>query len=127
MKYIVDTAKSPDEASEALQAAAGERKFGVLHVHDLQKTLESKGFDLPHACRVLDICSPPRSHDVLMRDIEMNLALPCRVSVYEKDGATRIGMILPTAILEILSDDPEIRAIAEKVERDLIAIVDEAK
>ena len=127
MKYIVDTAKTPDQAAEALEAAARGRKFGVLHVHDLQRTLEGKGFAFPHACRVLEICSPPYAHQVLTRNIEMNLALPCRVSVYEQGGVTKIGMMLPTAILEMLSDDEEIRAVAEKVERDLVAIVDEAK
>lgn len=55
----------------------------------------------------------------------MNMALPCRISVYEDEGHTIIGMVRPTAMLAWLSDDPEIAKIAEEVEKQMVRMIDE--
>jgi uncharacterized protein (DUF302 family) len=52
------------------------------------------------------------------------MALPCRVSVYQRNGQTCIGMLSPKAMLEQLSDSPELGKVADEVEqvlRDAIA------
>jgi uncharacterized protein (DUF302 family) len=43
MCYIVETAKSPEQAAADLSEAVTRHGFGVLHVHDLGTTLRSKG------------------------------------------------------------------------------------
>jgi uncharacterized protein (DUF302 family) len=57
----------------------------------------------------------------------MNIALPCRISVYEDGGATWIGMARPTALLASLSEAPGLREVAEEVERATIRMIDLAK
>ena len=57
----------------------------------------------------------------------LNVALPCRVSVYEEEGTTKIGMVKPTDLLGVLSDSQELKAIAEEVESKIIQMIDEAK
>jgi len=57
----------------------------------------------------------------------MNVALPCRVSVYEDGGQTRIGMVKPTAMLASLSDSLELRRVAEDVELAIARMIDSAK
>ncbi len=55
MLYIVETSKDVDTAARDLGEAVKRNKFGVLHVHDLQKTLKGKGVDFPNACKILEV------------------------------------------------------------------------
>jgi uncharacterized protein (DUF302 family) len=126
MLYVKESAKSVDEATRDLEAAIARHGFGVLHSYDFQKTLREKGFDLPQQCRVLEVCNPKQASEVLRRDIRINLALPCRISVYQEGGATRIGMLRPTALLGLLSQAEGLRAVADEVERAIVAMIDEA-
>jgi uncharacterized protein (DUF302 family) len=102
------------------------RKFGVLHVHNLKETLNSKGVPFEKECRVLEVCNPNQAAKVLEEDIDLNMALPCRVSVYESDGNTRIGMLSPKAMLEELSDSETLREVAAEVETILKEAIEEA-
>ena len=126
MKYIVETSKSVEQAVADLQAAVARHKFGVLHIHNLQETLKKKGVEFLNACQILEICHPHSAKDVLMVDMALNMALPCRVSVYSENGQTKIGMIRPTAMLRALSDSPKLEAIAKEIEVSLIAMIDES-
>ncbi len=127
MLYIVDSDKSPDAAAEALEAAVNHHGFGVLHVHHLSDNLRAKGFDFLNDCRIYEICNPAEAVGVLSGDMSLNMALPCRISVYQEDGKTKIGMIKPAALLSQLSSDPALAAIAAGVEEKTVAMIDEAK
>lgn len=126
MQYIVESRKSVDQACEDLQAAVKRHGFGVLHIYDLTRTLRDKGAPIDHECRVLEVCNPAQAQKVLNADMGMNMALPCRVSVYEQDGATRIGMISPRAMLGLLSNAPALDTVAAEVEGALRRMIDEA-
>jgi uncharacterized protein (DUF302 family) len=63
---------------------------------------------------------------VLANDLRLNMALPCRVSVYTEEGKTWIGMIRPTPMLGMLSSDPALAAIAREVEQTLVNVIAEA-
>lgn len=89
--------------------------------------MKKKGIDFPNACQVLEICNPQSARDVLTEDMDMNMALPCRVSVYSEHGKTKIGMIKPTALLKMLSDSPSMAKIAQDVEQAIVEMIDEAK
>lgn len=127
MKYIVDSGKGLEQAAADLEAAVKAHGFGVLNVLDLSGTLAGKGYELAGQCRILDVCNPAQAQKVLDEDISMNMALPCRVSVYEEDGGTRIGMIRPTALLAGLSDSPHLKRVAEDVEAKIIAMIEDAR
>lgn len=127
MRYVVTSRKTVEQAKSDLEVAVRGHGFGVLHEYDLRKTLAGKGVDLPHECRILDVCNPQQAARVLSTDIGMNVALPCRVSVYEEGGQTKIGMVKPTAMLAGLSDDSGLGRIAEEVERAIVQMIDEAK
>ncbi len=126
MKYIKETSKSVEQAVTDLQEAVVRHKFGVLHIHNLQETLKKKGVDFLNACQILDICNPQKAAAVLMVDMALNMVLPCRVSVYSEQGKTKIGMIRPTAMLNALSNSPELSKIAEDVEKEIVAMINEA-
>ena len=125
MKEIVTASGSVGDAVDRLTAALMARKFGVLHVHDLKKTLNGKGVPFEPECRVLEVCNPQQAAKVLTDDIDLNMALPCRISVYEKDGKTQIGMLSPKAMLRELSDSAALRSVADEVEATLTDAIEE--
>jgi uncharacterized protein (DUF302 family) len=96
-------------------------------VHDLQKTLKEKGVDFPNACKILEVCNPQRATQVLTASMTVNMALPCRISVYQEGGKTKIGMIRPTALLALFPKAADLKSVAEEVERETMRMIDEAK
>ncbi len=126
MKYIVETDKSVVQAVEDLQASVQKHKFGVLHIHNLQETLKKKGVYFDKECQILEICNPHRAKEVLSEDMDMNMVLPCRVSVYSGGGTTKIGMIRPAAMLKSLFDSSALASIADEVEEAIIQMINAA-
>ena len=126
MKTILTSDKSVDQAAQDFEEAVSRNGFGVLHVYNLKETLQNKGFPREEEIRVYEICNPARATEVLDVDIEMNMALPCRVSVYSADGRTHIGMINPSNMLSMLNDDPRLKKVADDVEATILTMMKEA-
>ena len=127
MYYIVETNKSFTQAATDLEAAVLRNSFGVLHVHDLGTTLRSKGITFGEECKVFEVCNPGQAAKVLATDMRLNMALPCRISVYTEQGKTKIGLIKPVQMLAGLSQDAALTQVAKEVEQKTIQMVDEAK
>lgn len=127
MYYIVESDKSFEQASTDLESAVKHHGFGVLHVHSLGNTLRSKGIAFAEECNVFEVCNPAQATKVLSTDMRLNMALPCRISVYTEKGKTKIGLISPVQMLSALSQDPALSQVAKEVEEKIILMVDEAK
>ena len=127
MYYIAESQKTFEQASDDLDAAVKRNGFGVLHIHDLGETLRSKGIDFTEQCRVFEVCNPIQAAKVLATDMRLNMALPCRISVFTENGKTRIGLIKPAQMLSSLSQDKSLAEVAAEVENKTITMVDEAK
>ena len=127
MYYIVKTNKSFQQASTDLESAVMRHGFGVLHVHDLGTTLRSKGIAFDDECKVFEVCNPGQAAKVLSTDMRLNMALPCRISVFTEQGTTKIGLIKPVQMLAALSQDAALVQVAKEVEEKTIQMVDEAK
>jgi uncharacterized protein (DUF302 family) len=126
MLYITETTKDFETAVRDLQEAVKRHNYGVLHIHDLQKTLKEKGIDFPNRIRILEVCNPQRASRVLTAHMQVNLALPCRISVFEEGGKVKIGMIKPTFLLSVFPGWEKIKREAEEVEQDTIRIIEDA-
>jgi len=127
MYYIVDSNKSFEQAATDLEAAVARNKFGLLHTHDLGTTLRGKGIAFEGNCKVFEVCNPAQAQKVMSADMRLNMALPCRISVYTEGGKTKIGMIKPVPMLAALSQDATLVAIAQEVEVSTKKMIDEAK
>jgi len=127
MYYIVATDKSFDQASADLESAVKNHGFGVLHIHDLGNTLRSKGLAFDNECKIFEVCNPGQAAKVLSIDMRLNMALPCRISVFTEQGKTKIGLIKPAQMLSTLSQDAELAEVAKEVEEKTMQMVDEAK
>lgn len=127
MYYIVESSKTFEQAATDLEAAVKRNEFGVLHIHDLGNTLRSKGIAFAEQCKVFEVCNPKQAGKVLATDMRLNMALPCRISVYTEHGKTRIGMIRPAPMLAALSQDATLVQVAQEVEAKTRQMMDEAK
>lgn len=127
MLYITETKKDFETAVKDLEAAVKRHKYGVLHIHDVQKTLKDKGIDFPNRVRILEVCNPQRASRVLTAHMPVNLALPCRISVFEQEGKIKIGMIKPTFLLSVFPYGEELKGEAQGVEQDTIRMIEEAR
>jgi uncharacterized protein (DUF302 family) len=127
MKYIVTTEKTVEQATKDLEVAVARNQFGILHIHDLKVTLKNKGIDFPYECRIFEVCNPQKANAVLINDMSLNMALPCRISVWEEKEQVKIGTLKPSGLLSLLSDNEEMKSIAEEVEKTIKTIIDETK
>lgn len=126
MLYRKETTKPVDQVFADIEAASTAHGFGVLHHYDFKKTLAGKGFPLDNECRVMEICNPRQASEVLAVDMALNMALPCRISIYQDGGKTIVGMIPPTSLLKLVSDDPRIAPAAREVEQAMQKIIEAA-
>jgi uncharacterized protein (DUF302 family) len=113
-----------DSIGARLEQAITDRSYGVLGQIDLRQKMRDKGLDFEPACRVYEVCNPARARAVLERDLQVSTALPCRISLYEREGQVRVATLRPSVILAAF-DRPELAGEAEAVEQDLIAILDD--
>lgn len=127
MYYIVDSEKSFEQAVSDLDIAVKDNGFGVLHIHDLGNTLRSKGIDFKENCKVFEVCNPQQAAKVLATDMRLNMALPCRISVFTENEKTKIGLIKPEEMLAALSTNELLLETAKEVEIKTKEMVDQAK
>ncbi len=125
--YIVETDKTFEQACNDLEAAVKRHGFGVLQIHDLASTLRAKGISFAEQCRVLEVCNPGQAAKVMETDMRLNMALPCRISVFTEKGRVRIGMLKPAEMLASLSQDEGLRQVAQEVEESTTAMINEAR
>jgi len=125
MLHIVESRKPLDRVAKDLEEAVARHKFGVLGVHDLKAKLAEKGVVLSRECRVFEVCNPHQAKKVLEANLEISTALPCRISVYEEGGVTRLATIKPTAMIDLYGT-PGLKDVAREVETTLEAIMAEA-
>ncbi len=127
MYYIVESEKSFSQAAADLEAAVKRHGYGVLHAHDVGATLRGKGIAFDRQCKIFEVCNPQQAAKVMSADMRLNMALPCRISVFTDKGKTMIGLIKPGRMLAALSPDPALAQVAAEVERMTVQMVDEAK
>lgn len=126
MYYTVETKKTFDDAVTDLEQTVKANGFGVLHIHNLGATLRSKGINFTEECKVFEVCNPGQAFKVLSVDMRLNMALPCRISVYTENGNVKIGYIEPIKMLGALSNDASLIEIAKEVESSMIKMVTDA-
>lgn len=125
--YTVTTNKGIDETIAALEQNLKEQKFGILWQLDLPAKLQEKGIDTyKNPYRVLEVCNPFEAARVLNVNELVGYFLPCKITVYESEGVTKIGLPKPTALVSMLEND-ELKAIARDIEATLIQVLDKSK
>jgi uncharacterized protein (DUF302 family) len=107
---------SYDEAVSRVEAALGEKGFGVLTRIDVKKTLGEKiGVEFrPYL--IIGACNPGLAHRALTTDDNIGLLLPCNVVVSETNDGAEVYFASPKSMLELAEGD-EILPVAVEAER----------
>lgn len=125
MQYIENSDKSVDEVVKTIEEKISDYQFGVLHIHNVKETLNSKGLEFKNECRILDICKPAVAQEVLSRDMSISSMMPCKISVYEDKGQTFIAM---NSIVQMIDDlNPDFIDIAQEVQETLLQLIQDVK
>ena len=124
MTYTKESKRPLEEIEPRLRAAAQAHKFGVLNVLDIQQTLKSKGIELERACKIFDVCNPQAASQALNTDMRVSVVLPCRISAYASAGGTTLATIHPQDLLRATGIQGA-DELADHIERELVAIIDE--
>src|SRR5688500_15431401 len=104
-----------EQAVERTREELALEGFGILTEIDVSATLKKK-LDVefrPYV--ILGACNPSLANLALSRELDVGLLLPCNVIVYatDQEGRTAIRALDPVRALS-LSDNPEIRPVAEE-------------
>jgi len=87
--------------------------------------MAEKGVAFDRECRIFEVCNPHQAKKVLDTNLEISTALPCRISVYQEGGVTKLATIKPTAMID-LGSTPALKDVAREVEATLEVIMAEA-
>lgn len=124
--YTVETDKTPEKAIADLQDNLKAEKFGVLWQLDMKEKLKEKGVELDQTYHILEVCNPVEAKRVLSENALVGYFLPCKITVYEEQGITKIGLPKPSALIELLDNEP-LMSIAQDIEKRLISCIDKSR
>ncbi len=123
--YTVESNKSFEVVSAALEKTSPERGFRVLAVHNVKETLAGKGFEI-EPLKIFEVCNAGFAYKALGNDINVAMFMPCKIVVRPEGGKTVMTLVRPSMIAEMLPD-AGLNDLANDVEKQLIGIIDEIK
>jgi uncharacterized protein (DUF302 family) len=126
MLYQRQTNGSVKEVVARLEKAVKDNQFCILGTIDMRAKMAEKGVAFDHDCLILEVCNPKQAKKVLEADMAVSTSLPCRISVFEKDGQVTIAAIKPTLQIGMYEDGLSLQPVAQEVERAIIRIIDAA-
>ena len=123
--YTITTQKDFDAAVLAVQAETAKADFRVLYIHDVQKTLDEKGFTI-EPMKIIEFCNAKSAYTVLQADVKIGLCLPCKINVYTKDGQTFISGMRPI-ILSQFFPEAKLGTLPKEIDQLIRNIINNAK
>lgn len=121
--YTAKTDKKVPTAVKAVQKSLKANGFGTLWEMNIPATLQGKGVEYNREAVILEVCNPKQAKRALEGNLQAIFLLPCKVVVFDSDGQTTIGMMLPSAMVEMLHD-ASLHAFAHEVEDALRQSID---
>jgi uncharacterized protein (DUF302 family) len=109
---------------ERVTQALAKEGFGILSDIDVAGTLKKKlGLDVP-AYRILGACNPQFAHRAIEAEPEIGTLLPCNVVVRKISAGTRVDIMDPLAVMQLVGK-PEVATIASEVRGRLQRVLGE--
>lgn len=127
MEYLVESSKSFSEVVFELTPIVQRLGFVVFHHEDLGESLRRHGGDYDEDSAVFLIGNYSLLEALLSLAPVSCLALPTRLAVFTRNGATWLGCQRPTAQLGEQLQDVMVLRIAVELEERLIQIINECR
>ena len=91
-----------EEDSKAINLA-------LKHHFPFSQNLPKSGFDINEYASVFELCRGGVAQKLLNTQPELNILMPCRISVYDKDGVTFVSTPDLTVQLDMLGCHDELK------------------
>jgi uncharacterized protein (DUF302 family) len=119
-KYVFgkDISQEFQQAVSRVTDELAKEGFGVLTEIDVAATLKKKLGIETQPYRILGACNPQFAHQAIEVEPQIGALLPCNVVVRIADGKTRVEIMDPQAVLQLV-DRPEVARIAGEVRKRL--------
>jgi uncharacterized protein (DUF302 family) len=124
MLYEKTASGTPEQVLARLAEAVAANKFGIISQLDLRAKMAEKGVAFGPVCWIVEVCNPVQAQKVLNQEIGLATFLPCRISVYERDGVLTVGSLLPTKLLAGMNV-PGLLPVAAEVEAAIVRMIDQ--
>ena len=106
MIYITETSTNYNDVKKELEKNAKAEGFGLLNSYDFKRILHEKGFPIEKDITVYELCNPAGAYQALTEIAAISAYLPCRISIYEENGVTKLATIgLDEIIKAVEADD----------------------
>ncbi len=126
MIYKIETDKTFEEVVDTFENVAKEKGFGTLKIYNFTQILKEKNFPIDKQIAVFEICNPKFAQEVLNRNSEVAMFLPCKVSLVHEEGKTSLSILEPQEILVLLKAQG-LKKLFEEVDELLKEILKEFK
>ena len=123
--YTITSEKDFSQVITDVKQALSEIKIGDLWEMDIPSKLKEKGVDYAGQYRVLEVCNPQEAKKALETNVKVGYFLPCKIVIYVENGSTKVGMVRPTALVQMLGS--ELADFADGVEMLLVSAINKAK
>lgn len=111
-----------DEAVVRVKEELAKEDFGVLTTIDVEAKFKEK-LDIDFGKYIiLGACNPKLAHEVLSKEVDAGLLLPCNVIVRETSGDVFVSVILPSMMTSVM-DSEELGDVAKAAESKLLKAV----
>jgi len=100
-----------DEIEQRVEADAKEIGLGLKKVYPFSKNLpEQQGFEINEAASVYELCMPSLAAELLNTQPELNVLMPCGISLFEKEGEVFVSTPNLAVQLEALGCKDELKS-----------------
>jgi len=124
MIYTTTSIVAIGTIKQEMEEKAKEHGFGLLKSYEFNKMLEEKGFPIKRDITVFELCNPKGAQSALENLPEISVYLPCRISLYEKDGFTTLATIKMDEIMQGSFVAPkELEALMESIYKRLKSLM----
>ena len=111
-----------DEARAKIGLLLKEEGFGILTEIDVRATLREKLDVEFRRYKILGACNPPFAHAALLTDLEVGLAMPCNVVLYENDRGHTV--VLAVDPVKMIGGDERLLPIATEMRARLTRVLE---
>jgi len=123
MALQIQSEKSFEEISNLLEKTSPDKGFRVLAVHNVQKTLSEKGFQIK-PLKIFEVCNAGFAYEALQSDIRAAMFMPCKIIVRPGESSgTNITLVRPSMIADLLPES-DLDNLANDVERKLVDLIE---
>lgn len=106
----MDAVRPAAEIAATLEETAKSHGFSVLGSYPFQEILQTKGFPIQRAAFNVNICHAPTAQEILTRQPEFGIFMPCTLSVYEENGRSVVATLNMDSLLPSMVADPDLLA-----------------